>query len=110
MSAVHKSRRKVTAREGAEQLGVSTRTVQRIVAEPRGEYLSRSHARQDLALQLKNDGLKYREIAERIGTTERAAQGLVERARKRRMVAPPIQSHSDALLPGQTSIEDVSGE
>lgn len=83
MTAETPARRTVTAKEGAEALGCSTRTVRRIAAEPRNEFIKRSRVRQDLALELKNAGLKYREIADRLGCSEKAAQNLVHRARDR---------------------------
>lgn len=115
MSAVHKVRRTMTARESAEKLGVSPRTIQRVVAEPREEFLSRSRTRQDHALALKDSGLKYTEISERMGCTPRAAESLVYQARKRREIEAlrnPQKRENPAseVLPGQTSIEDVPGE
>ena len=83
MTAETPARRTVTAKEGAEALGCSTRTIRRIAAEPRDEFIKRSRARQDLALELKNAGLKYREIANRLACSEKAAQNLVHRARER---------------------------
>ena len=115
MTAEMPQRRTRTAREVAESLNCSERTVQRIMAEPRAEFLQRSHARQDHALDLKNAGLKYREIADKMGCTEKAAQHLVHNARNRRKLqalqdAPGINSISEPVLPGQTSIDDVPGE
>jgi len=83
MTAETPTRRSVTAKEGAKTLGCSSRTVRRIAAEPRTEFIQRSRARQDLALELKNAGLKYREIANRLACSEKAAQNLVHRARER---------------------------
>lgn len=111
MSAVHKVRRTMTARESAEKLGVSPRQVQRIVAEPREAFLARAKQRQEHALALKDSGLKYREIAELMNLTNSGAISLVNRARKRRAETDAkTPAHNDASLPGQTSIEDVSGE
>lgn len=62
MSAVHQQRRKMTAREGAAQLGVSSRTIKRIIAEPRQTYLESAHQRQNHAFALNESGPKYREI------------------------------------------------
>ena len=83
MTAENPTRRTKTAREVAQSVGCSPRTVQRAVAETRDEFIKRSRARQDLALGLKNAGLKYREIADRLGCSEKAAQNLVQRARDR---------------------------
>jgi len=83
MTAENPVRRTRTAREVAQSVGCHPRTVQRAVAEPRDEFIKRSRARQDLALELKNAGLKYREIADRLDCSEKAAQNLVHRARDR---------------------------
>lgn len=111
MSAVHKVRRTMTAREGAEKLGVSPRTIQRVVAEPRADFLARAKQRQEHALALKDSGLKYREIAELMNLTNSGAISLVNRARKRRAEADAqTPTQKETPLPGQTSIDDVSGE
>ncbi|BAE46345.1 MULTISPECIES: replication protein RepB [Rhodococcus] len=57
-------RRKMTAAAAAEKFGASTRTIQRLFAEPRDDYLGRAKARRDKAVELRKQGLKYREIAE----------------------------------------------
>lgn len=59
-----KKRRSITARELAERLGSSERTARRLIAEPRDDYLGRAKARRDKAVELRKQGLKYREIAE----------------------------------------------
>lgn len=82
MSAETPQRRKVTAREAADRLGVSTRTVQRIAAEPREEFLSRAAQRRARAVALRESGLMYREIAEEMGITIGAAGRLVHTARQ----------------------------
>lgn len=67
MSAEHAVRRKRTAREVAEQLGVSPRTVRRFVAEPRDAYLSRAEQRRQQIRELREQGLSMRAIAAEIG-------------------------------------------
>lgn len=92
MTAETPARRKKTAREVAQKVECSPRTIRRIVAEPRDDFLKRSRARQDLALQLKDAGLKYREIGERLNCSEKAAQNLVHRARERHAKPSPAQA------------------
>ena len=82
------STRKKTAREMAEELGVSVSTVTRRYAEPREQYLSRARKREDEALRLKEtENLSDREIAEEMDVSYYAAIGLIKRARKRRVKA-----------------------
>ena len=83
MTAETPTRRSVTAQEGAEALGCSSRTVRRIAAEPRDEFIKRSRARQDLALELKKAGLKYREIATVLRLSPETVKVHLFQARKR---------------------------
>ncbi|MFE5708110.1 helix-turn-helix domain-containing protein [Rhodococcus koreensis] len=83
MGAETPTRRKRTAREIAEQLGASPRTVRRIVAEPRGEFEARAEARRAQAVELRAQGLKYTEIAEAMGVTTGTVGRLLSDARKR---------------------------
>lgn len=84
MSAVKPVKRKHSARVLAARLGVSERTIQRLVAQPREEYLAEAHARQDEALRLRESGLKWAEVGERLGgISESAAHQLANKARRR---------------------------
>lgn len=84
MTAEIPARRRTTAAAAAEMLACSPRTIQRAVAEPREEFLRRAEKRQREAARLKDvEGMKYREIADVMGCTEKAAQGLVARGRER---------------------------
>lgn len=67
MGAEKPARRKRTAREIAQRLGASERTVRRIVAEPRADFLARAAANRARAVELRGQGLLYREIAEQMG-------------------------------------------
>jgi DNA-binding NarL/FixJ family response regulator len=84
MGALRPGRRQGTAKELAALYGVTPRTIQRAMAEPREEFEARAAARQDEALRLIESGLTYRQVAERMGTTRGTAAGLVHRARQRR--------------------------
>jgi transposase len=88
MTAAYPERRKMSASEAAKLLGKSERYIRKAVAEPREQFLARSNERITKALELKNSGLKYREIGEIMGCTERAAQGLVHRARQKKLENP----------------------
>lgn len=77
-------RRAITARELAERLGSSERTARRLVAEPRTDYLDRARVRRDRAVELRNAGMKYREIADEMGVSTGTVGRLLHDARKLR--------------------------
>lgn len=62
-------RRRMTAREAAERFGVSPRTIRRVVAEERGEYVGRAASRREQIITLHRQGLKQKAIAEQLGVT-----------------------------------------
>ncbi|WP_226353044.1 helix-turn-helix domain-containing protein [Pseudonocardia sp. ICBG601] len=66
MTAQIPKRRTKTGRELAEQFGVSRSTVVKLMAEPRSDYERRARQRRAAAVQLRLQGLTYREIAERL--------------------------------------------
>lgn len=72
MGAEHPIKRKRTAREVAEQLGVSERTVRNFVAQPREEYLAEAAARHERIRAMRAEGMTMRAIAEREDVTSRA--------------------------------------
>ena len=67
MTAVNPQRRPITAKELAERLGCSPRTAQRLVAEPREQFLARAAQRRAQAWELRQAGLSYKQIAEQTG-------------------------------------------
>lgn len=82
MGALRPARRKASARELAEKYGVSPRTVQRDMAEPRAEFLGRAAARRAQAVQLRQEGMKYTEIAEAMGCSIGTVSRLLHDAKK----------------------------
>lgn len=85
MGAVKPIKRKHTARELAERLGVSERTIQRLMAQPRAEYEAETHARQDKALRLRESGMKWADVGiEFGGVSASAAYQLAAKAKARR--------------------------
>lgn len=72
MSALKPVRRQFTAREAAERLGVTTRTVQRLMAEPREQYLARADTKRMQATELREQGLSVRAIADQLGISKSA--------------------------------------
>lgn len=82
MSAQAKKRRAITARELASRLGSSERTARRLVAEPRADFLDRAKARRSRAIELRAQGMKYREIADEMQVSVGTVGRLLHDARK----------------------------
>ncbi len=82
MTARTPARRTRTAREIADEFGVTPRTVRAMVAEPRPEYERRAKARRSLAVKLRLQGLTYREIADRTGDSIGTVGCLLAQARR----------------------------
>lgn len=81
-----RTRRTMSARDMADRLGVSPRTVQRIISEPRDEYEQRIRSRQDEALRLRESGMKWADVgAELGGVSASAAYRLAAKAKARRV-------------------------
>ncbi|GAB2453926.1 sigma factor-like helix-turn-helix DNA-binding protein [Nocardia tengchongensis] len=76
------ARRAITAREGAAQLGVSSRTIRRLKAEARGDFEARALQRRQLAAQLRNAGWSYKEIADELECSVGAVGALLHIARR----------------------------
>lgn len=66
MAAETRKRRNKTAKEMAEQLGISVRSVRNIIAEPRENFEARAAEKRTLARQLRDGGATYREIADEL--------------------------------------------
>ena len=82
MGAENPIRRTKTATEMAARLGVSVRTIRNVVAEPRDDYLARAATNRKKAVELREQGLKYREIAEEMGCSIGTVGKLLHDARK----------------------------
>lgn len=65
-------KRNKTARELADKFGVSPRTIQRMAAQSREDYLAEAAARHERIRALRAEGLSMRAIAKREGVTARA--------------------------------------
>ncbi|MGH1979314.1 helix-turn-helix domain-containing protein [Rothia sp. L_38] len=70
MVAENPVRRQKTARELAEQLGISYSTVRRLMAEPRDQYLARANAKREQVAELRAQGLSIRAIADQLGISK----------------------------------------
>lgn len=86
-----KQRRTITARELAERLGSSERTARRLIAEPRDEFLERAKVRRDRVVSLRNQGMKYRDIAEKMDITIGAVGRILHDARKLEEKENPVR-------------------
>lgn len=78
MVAENPVRRKKTARELAEQLGISTSTVRRLMAEPRDQYLARANAKREQVAELRAEGMSVRVIAEKLEISKSTAGRYVQ--------------------------------
>lgn len=83
MSAETPARRKMTAREAAERYGCSPRYIRSVVAEPRHEFLARAAERREKVLSLREQGLKYREIAERLSIPLSTVKTIMRQAKQK---------------------------
>ncbi|EEF4509720.1 plasmid replication protein [Salmonella enterica] len=57
----------------AEKFGVSVSTVKNYISLPREDYLKEAEEKRSLAFNLRSSGLKWREVAERMNTTQNSA-------------------------------------
>lgn len=80
MAAIRATKRNKTAKDLAKKLGVHERTVRRYIALPRSDYESEAESRRKKAYNLHfKDGLKWRDVAEKMNTTEHAVKALAKR-------------------------------
>ncbi|USI93073.1 helix-turn-helix domain-containing protein [Rhodococcus pyridinivorans] len=77
-----KQRRAITAKELAQRLGSSERTARRLVAEPREDFLERAQVRRTQVVELREQGMKYREIADKLGISTGTVGRILHDARK----------------------------
>lgn len=82
MGAETPGRRKRTAKEAAALLGVHERTVRKLVAEPWDEYIARTAERRKKVVELRKQGLKYRQIADKLDISTGSVGSLIHLARR----------------------------
>lgn len=88
MGAERPQRRKMTAKEAAQRFGISERSVRRIVAEPREEWLARAARHREEVIRLREiEKLPYNVIAERVGVPSGTARRIVSLHRKQQRQA-----------------------
>ena len=81
MVEIARQQRKVTASELSARYGVSERTIRRLVAEERCEYLSRARKRRDQIIALHRQGLTQHAIADQLGITRQLVSLRIREAR-----------------------------
>ena len=80
MAAIRAVKRKNTAKYLSKKLGIHERTVRRYIALPREDYESEAENRRKTAYNLHfKDGLKWRDVDEKMNTTEHAVKALAKR-------------------------------
>jgi len=82
MTQPDRRRRKMTASEAAKRFGVSPRTIRRVVAEERADYVGRATSRRDQIITLYRQGLKQIEIAEKLGVAKSLVSMRLREARE----------------------------
>ncbi|EGT5187252.1 helix-turn-helix transcriptional regulator [Cronobacter sakazakii] len=66
-------KRPMTQKAMAEKFGVSVSTVKNYISFPREDYLKEAEEKRRLAFNLRSSGLKWKEVAEKMNTTEYSA-------------------------------------
>lgn len=66
-------KRPMTQKEMAKKYCVSVSTVKRYISLPRDEYEKEAEDKRNLAFSLRESGLRWKEIAERMNTTQNSA-------------------------------------
>jgi len=79
MTALHTVKRNKTAKEMAQRLNISDRTVRKLFALPREDYEKEAKQRRLKAFVLREAGFKWSEVGERLGTTKHGAIALYKR-------------------------------
>lgn len=72
-------KRPMTQKEMAEKFGISVSTVKNYIALPREEYESEAKQRRLKAFELRESGLKWKEVGDQLGTTINGAVALYKR-------------------------------
>ena len=94
-----RQRRTRTARELAEQHGVSERYIRRVVAERREDFEGRAAARRDRAAELRAGGATYREIADALDCTTGTVGRLLHEHREREGIPQPGRGRRNTTVP-----------
>lgn len=96
---VDKSGRPLTAREAAELVGRSARTVQRWRAEAREDFEGRATVRRERAAALRSEGKTYREIADDLDCSTGTVGRLLHEHRERAGIPQPGRGRRNTTIP-----------
>lgn len=94
-----RQRRTRTARELAEEHGVSPRFIRRTVAESREDFEGRAAARRERAAALRAEGKTYREIADVLGCSTGTVGRLLHEHREREGIPQPGRGRRNTTIP-----------
>ena len=79
MTALHTVKRNKTAKEMAQRLNISDRTVRKLIALPREDYEKEAKQRRLKAFVLRESGMKWADVDIALGTTKHGAIALYKR-------------------------------
>lgn len=99
MSEPVRRRRTRTARELADELGVSERFIRSRRAESREDFEGRAAARRERAAALRASGMTYREIADELDTSTGTVGRLLHEHRERAGVPQPGRGRRNTTVP-----------
>ena len=99
MSEPVRRRRTRTARELADERGVSERFIRSRVAESREDYEGRAAERRERAASLRAGGATYKEIADDMGVTTGTVGRLLHEHRARAGVPQPGRGRRSTTIP-----------
>jgi len=78
----NKIRKGLTIKQMAERFNISVNTVKKYSSEPRDEYEKEAKQRRLKAYILRESGLKWQEVADKLGCSYHAAVALYKRYEK----------------------------
>ncbi|MCP5870906.1 helix-turn-helix domain-containing protein, partial [Klebsiella pneumoniae] len=76
---LHTAKRNTTAKEMAQRLNISDRTVRKLIALPREDYEKEEKQRRLKAFVLRESGRKWADVGIALGTTKHGAIALYKR-------------------------------
>lgn len=92
-------RRTKTARELADELGVSERFIRSRIAESREDFEGRAAVRRERAAELRAGGATYREIANELDCSTGTVGRLLHEHRERTGVPQPGRGRRNTTVP-----------
>ena len=98
----------MTASEAAKRFGVSPRTIRRVVAEERTDYVGRAASRRDQIIALHRQGLKQKAIAAQLDVTPALVSIRLREAREAGVDLSRL-SAADEVKSTSHAESDVSG-